>query len=342
MSKNALSVMPNAKLGAYGHDIPVRDVHISRRTRWFIDYVLQPFVKPTMRLMKSATFHRVLREQTRTAGFIKEDLRGLTKDYRILGHVPTPTLGDVDDTRKIAVLYLHGGAFVLPAAPHIHLTFVARLCHDLDAVGFVPDYRLAPFHRHPSALDDCESAYRALLDKGFDPKKIILAGESAGGNLVLSLLLRIKRLGLPQPLCAIPISPVTEMARVHAPPSRVLNRKRDPLLPLDMMGHMLQMYTKGIKDATDPELSPIYGDYKGVCPLFFLVGESEILLDDTLIVARQCRDAGVSTRVDIWPHMPHAFTLFRGMLPEAKIARQDIVEYVQGQLARLQVVKRVA
>lgn len=331
--QNLPAVMPNAKPGAYGHDIPLRKVKISRKSRFFIFVVLRCILKPLIKLMGSGNVQKVVREQVRTASYMKETLRGMPRDYRILGHVPTPTLGNIDDTSKPVVLYLHGGGFIIPAAPRVHLTFVARLCHDLGAVGAMPDYRLAPFHKYPAALDDCESAYRALLEKGFPAQRIVIAGESAGGNLTLALLLRLKRLGLPQPLCAIPISPVTEMGRVHAPPARVLNRKRDPMLPLETMGAMLQMYNAGLNSA-DPELSPMYGDYKGLAPLFFIVGETEILLDDSLIAARQARDAGVETRVDIWPHMPHAFTLFRDLLPEARIARKDIVEYVREHLER--------
>src|SRR3546814_12679734 len=93
------------------------------------------------------------------------------------------------------LLWLHGGAFVLPAAPDMQVRLVARLCRELDAVGFVPDYRLAPFNRFPAALDDCERAYKAVLDLGFAPSRIVLAGESAGGNLVLGLLQRIRKRG---------------------------------------------------------------------------------------------------------------------------------------------------
>lgn len=330
--KNIPAVMPNAKPGAYGHDIPLRKVKISRKSRFFIFVVLRCILKPMLRLMGSTTVHKVLRQQIRLAGYMKENLKGMRRDYRILGHVPSPTLGDIDDTSKPVILYLHGGGFIIPAVPQVHLTFLARVCNDLGAVGCMPDYRLAPFHKYPAALDDCESAYRALLDKGFPANRIIVAGESAGGNLTLGLLQRLKRVGLPQPLCAIPISPVAEMARVHAPPARVLNSKRDPMLPLETMGAMLQMYNAGLNGA-DPELSPIYGDYNGIAPLFFIVGETEILLDDSLITARQARDAGVETRVDIWPYMPHAFTLFRDLLPEARIARHDIVEYIRSRLA---------
>ena len=130
------------------------------------------------------------------------------------------------------------------------------------------------------------------------------------------------------PACAVPISPVTEMARVHVPLSRVINRRKDPLLPVNAMAKMLQLYA-GDHDATDPELSPIYADMRGLPPLFFLVGETEILLDDTLIVAAHAREAGVSTRVDVWPLLPHAFPLFIRLLPEALQARNDIIEFIR-------------
>src|SRR3546814_17753293 len=129
------------------------------------------------------------------------------------------------------LLWLHGGAFVLPAAPDMQVRLVARLCRELDAVGFVPDYRLAPFNRFPAALDDCERAYKAVLDLGFAPSRIVLAGESAGGNLVLGLLQRIRNRAWPMPACARPVSPATEPGPIPAPPSRTPPVEPHPSLP---------------------------------------------------------------------------------------------------------------
>ncbi|MDX1497606.1 MAG: alpha/beta hydrolase [Salinisphaeraceae bacterium] len=307
-------------------DYQVKKIHISRRSRVFTK-VLKWTLKPLIRLFSFAGVQRVVREQVRMASHQRKSLYGLPTDYRVINRVLGPTVGDFEDTSQPAILYLHGGGFLMPAVPMVHLPFMATLCKDLGAVGFMPDYRLAPFHKFPSSLDDCERAYEGLLDLGFDANRIIIAGESAGGNLTLGTLQRIRKAGLPMPACAVPISPVTEMARVHAPPSRVRNARKDPLLPINTFGKMHVMYAQGW-DASDPELSPIYADFTDFPPLYFLVGETEVLLDDTLIPARRAREAGVDVELDVWPVMPHAFPLFKKLLPEVSIARQDIVAFI--------------
>jgi len=169
------------------------------------------------------------------------------------------------------------------------------------------------------------------LPEGFG-NRIALAGESAGGNLVLGLLQRIRRHGLPMPSCAVPISAVTEMARGYAPPSRVANAGRDPMFPSGPMAQVFIHYT-GNADGSDPELSPIYADYAGFPPLYFLVGETELLLDDSLLAALQAQAAGVKTRVDVWPLLPHAFPLFATVFPEVRQSHDDIVAFVREHLA---------
>ncbi len=308
-------------------------VTISLRSRIVVK-ILKWTLKPMIRLFGGAAAARIVRNHIRMSGQWRANVHGQAVDWnRYLGGVPGPILGDLERTDQPIVLYLHGGGFLIPAVPRTHLNFLADLCRDLGAAGFMPDYRLAPMHKYPAALDDCERAYRALLDLGFDPSRIVLAGESAGGNLTLGLLHRLRRHGLPMPACAIPISPITEMARAHWPLSRALNFHRDPLIPLHTWSRMQELYV-GERDHTDPELSPIYADPTGFPPLFFLAAETEVLRDDSLIMARQAEAAGVDVKIDIWPVLPHAFPLFTAILPEAHIARREIAEYAAAQLAR--------
>ncbi len=306
----------------------LKPVTISRRSRIIVG-ALRWLLKPMIRLFSSTSVVGIVKNHVRLASRWKIRLQDLPVDYdRYLNGVPGPIVGDLEHNHKIAVLYLHGGGFLIPAVPEVHLELLARLCRRLDAVGFLPDYRLAPLHRFPAALDDCERAYRGLLDAGFAPERIALVGESAGGNLVLGLLQRIRANDWPMPACAVPISPVCELARVHVPLSRVTNRRADPLIPVNAMAKMLQLYV-GEQDATNPELSPIYADMRGLPPLYFLVGETEVLRDDTLITARHAAKAGVDTRVEVWPVLPHAFPLFIRLLPEALQARDEIIEFIQ-------------
>jgi len=311
----------------------LKPVTIGLRSRVLLFLLFRCLLKPLIWLTaRNPSINSLLRMQARIASRLPDRSHGLAVDYRIVNGVPGPVVGEFGNTGKAVVLYLHGGGFLIPASPQAHLSMLAKLCHKLDAVGFLPDYRLAPLHKYPAALDDCERAYRGLLDAGYAAQRIAVAGESAGGNLVLGLLQRIRKAGLPMPACAVPISAVTEMARGYAPPSRIRNIGRDPMFPAGPLVGILQLYV-GAAAGDDPELSPLYADYKGFPPLYFLVGETELLLDDSVLAAQQARDAGVTTRLDVWPLLPHAFPLFASVFPEARQSHEDIITFIRQYLA---------
>lgn len=324
------SAAPESAQPASESPVQLKQIRISLRSRCII-WLMRRFLRPWLSRVIRGSDDRIARTQLWFAARVCEDTSGLPLDYTALGRVPGHFLGDVRDTGKAAILYLHGGAFILPAVPEEHVRFVGRLCRELDAVGFLPDYRLAPFHKFPAALDDCERAYRALLDLGFAPERILLAGESAGGNLLFGVLQRIRRNGWGMPSCAVAISPATEIGRIHAPPSRALKARRDPILPIAVLQRINAMYA-GDWDASDPELSPLYADCKGFPPLYFIASDGEVLLDDTVLMARRARAAGVAVKLDVWPLLPHAFPLMESFLPEARGARADIAAFMRAKL----------
>jgi epsilon-lactone hydrolase len=289
------------------------------------------FLKPLGHWMWSGGPGRLMWLQARFAGVARSSSGGLDLQQRRLGGVPAKVFGHFDDHGQTLLLYLHGGGFCLPAVPRFHYGFAARLCRDLGAVGVMPEYRLSPQHRFPSALDDCEHVYRAVLDAGFDARRVVLVGESAGGNLVLGLLQRIRRHGLPQPGCAVPISAGTDLTGVDALASRRRNASRDPMLPRRSLERAIEFYV-GELDSAHPEISPARADFVGFPPLYFLVAENEVLLDDTLVCAERARQAGVETRLDVWPVLPHAFPLLGKFIPEARLARREIVEFARSRL----------
>lgn len=302
---------------------------ISLKSKFWV-LLFRWLLKPWLSGLIRASHYKISKQQLFLGRRPIRQTYGLPHDHRIIGRVPGITLGEIDNAQKKVVLWLHGGAFIIPASTDAHVPTLARLCRDLDAVGFLPDYRLAPFNRYPAALDDCERAYAGLIAMGFAAERIVLCGDSAGGNLALGTLQRIRKAGLGRPCCAVLLSPVTEMGRTHFPPSRGRNARRDPLIPIKAMFKVDNHYA-GDWDASDPELSPMYADYKGFPPLYFLVGESEVLLDDSLLAARQAEAAGVSAHVDVWPVLPHAFPLFP-MFPENREVHQDMLRFIREHL----------
>lgn len=314
----------------------LKDVVISRRSR-IITWLMRQIMPRYLRWMLNGSSKRIARAQLLVASQVCKDSSGFAIDYDVIGApdggVAGHVVGALDQPDKIMLLWLHGGAFVLPAAPDIQVRLVAKLCRELDGVGFVPDYRLAPFNRFPAALDDCERAYKAVLDLGFAPSRIVLAGESAGGNLVLGLLQRIRKNGWPMPACVIPVSPATELGRIHAPPSRTLRMKTDPILPIAELQRVDEMYAGG-HDASDPELSPLYADCRGFPPMYLLASDSEVLLDDTVLFARRAKAAGVDVRFEIWPVLPHAFPLFAAVYPEVRQSIDDMLAFARAYLPK--------
>ena len=327
--------MPDAialPLDAPENDIvEFRNIPISFRSRLIVG-LMRLVAKPMLARMAKAAPEKLGKVQLRVSSLPWPQVDGVPISYQVVGNVPGHVFGDLNQTDKPLLLWLHGGAFFLPAAPNAHLNMAAHLCKTLGAVGFMPAYRLAPSNPFPYGLSDCESAYRAVLDHGFNAEQIVLGGDSAGGNLLFGLLQRIRNANLPMPACAIPVSPVTEMGRVHAPISRHKVAKSDPLLPLAALVGVSVMYCDG-HDSADPELSPLYMDCRDLPPLFFLASNNEILMDDTVMLAQRCHQAGVKTTCHVWPTLPHAFPLFANVFPEAQRACDDIAAFAQRHLA---------
>ena len=305
-------------------------VTISRRSR-FTTWLLKTFLRPWLARLIRGSDEKIARIQLQMSRMRCPKTYGQPLEYTVVGALPGHVVGDLRDTTKPVILWLHGGAFILPASPMAHLEMACWFAAKLDAHVFLPDYRLAPRNRFPAALDDCERAYRMLLDLGFPASRIAIGGDSAGGNLTLGVLQRIRKHGWPMPACALPVSPATELGRIHAPDSRPRRMKQDPILPIAALQRVDEMYA-GDHDASDPELSPLYADCRGFPPIFVLASDNEVLLDDSVLFARRAKAHGVDVRCEIWPMLPHAFPLFGSLYPEVRLARQDMLTYLQAQL----------
>jgi epsilon-lactone hydrolase len=221
------------------------------------------------------------------------------------------------------ILYLHGGAFSFRMV-HAHSVMVSGICLDAGASAFMPWYRLAPEHPFPAAPEDCLTAYRYLLDSGHAASNIVVMGDSAGGNLALSLLHMIKRAGLPMPSGVITMSPITDAVQISA--SWRLNKRIDPMYVVQDRVNPARWYFQG-QNPLDPAISPYYGDFSGFPPLYFIVGGIEALLEDSVGMVRKAIDVGIPAKVQIWCGMPHVFPL-NSFLPESRYAKIEIVKWL--------------
>lgn len=223
------------------------------------------------------------------------------------------------------VLYLHGGAYRL-GAPSTYRHFTWRVASAAQARALVIDYRLAPEHPFPAALEDAVSCYRWLLAEGADPRRFAVVGDSAGGGLTLALLLKLRDSGLPLPAAAVALSPWTDLASTGA--SLTLNAKSDAMVNAHDVPKFAADYLAGA-DPRDPYASPLYGDPSGLPPTLIQVGSDEVLRDDAVRMAKRMQHAHCQVELQIWPQMPHVWHLLAPILPEAREAITEIGKFVQ-------------
>ena len=234
-------------------------------------------------------------------------------------------LPDKTDSERV-LLYLPGGAYVI-RMPNAHSGMVSRLCKNANARALMAYYRLAPEHPFPACLEDAVLAYRWLLRQGIEPGRIIIAGDSAGGGLTLSTLLALKDRGLPMPACAYMLSPLLDVS--DKSPSRWKNALSDTALPAPKQRALnpRPLYL-GDNAPDDPLVSPINGNFAGLPPMYVQVSDSEMLLDDSLRLARRAHIYNVEVSVDIWRKVPHVWQAM-GFLPESREALEKAGAYIR-------------
>lgn len=242
----------------------------------------------------------------------------------VLGALSAERVASASADARAAILYVHGGAFIA-GAPANHRALTWRLALGCDVPVFAVDYRLAPEHPFPAALDDVVAAYRALREQGF--QRIAIGGDSAGGNLALAAAIDIAALGLPRPVALACLSPVVTLAEDL--PSVAENRDRDAMFPPGMTEGVLRRYAPGA-DPRDPRISPLYGaDLRGLPPTIFQVGESEILRDHSVRMAARLREAGVRVELEVVPGAFHVWQLAADQVPESQTAIDRLVRFLR-------------
>jgi acetyl esterase/lipase len=226
------------------------------------------------------------------------------------------------------LLYLHGGAFVIGSA-HDYRTLFGALGRAAGVRVVAPDYRLAPEHPFPAAVEDALACYRVLLRSGYSASSIVLAGDSAGGGLVMSLMVAARDAGLPMPAGAVLISPWVDLECQGR--SMTTKAAADPSITREGLLTNAALYL-GRTAAQTPLASPLLADLSGLPALLLQVGTAEILLDDALRLATRAADANIQVRLSVWPDMPHVWHFFGFMLEEGRHALAEAGVFLQSRL----------
>jgi acetyl esterase/lipase len=227
------------------------------------------------------------------------------------------------------VLYVHGGGYVLGSA-ELYRRFTGHLANAVGCRVLNLDYRLAPEHPHPAAVEDAVAAYRWLLDQHIAPEHIAVSGDSAGGGLTLATLLKIRDDGLPRPAAAVPISPWVDLEGTGD--SMTGNAERDVIVQLDGLVVLAGLFLGEHGDAKDPLAAPLHAELHDLPPLLIQVGGDETLLDDSTRLAEKAEFAGTDVTLEVWPEMQHVFQTAAGSVPEATQAVARIGAWLRPKL----------
>jgi len=275
--------------------------------RWFDIFVVLPLLPVRGRWQKPWIFDHGGRK---LAGLITG-----TSEHR----ATTPVL-----------LYFHGGGFIF-GSPKSYAKLAARLARGIGATAYMPRYGLAPENPFPACHEDALHAYLSLLDQGIPPEQIILAGDSAGGNITLVLLAHILNNGLPKPAGAIALCPVTDLTA--ASHSMTQNARSEAFLPIEKMGQMSDFYL-GSQHANDPRVSPVFAEYPKCPPVLIHYSSSEILRDDGMRMAEHLRRQGAAVTEKQYENAPHVWHLLAGWVPEADQAIAEVAAFGRGLIVR--------
>jgi epsilon-lactone hydrolase len=246
-----------------------------------------------------------------------------------LGGVPTAEITIDGIEPRHVVLYFHGGVYVLGDAFQA-ASLASQVGRRTSAKVISVDYRLAPEHPYPAAVDDALAAYEALLQGGVAPSDIAFAGESAGGGLAIATLVNARDHGLPLPAAAFAMSPYADLTLAGG--TMETKREVDPLLSPQALHARVPDYTSG-QDAALDLISPIFADLSGLPPLIIQAGTHEVLLDDAIRLARQAATADVEVTLDITPGVPHVFQAYYPILDEAAAALDRAGQLLSAYLA---------
>ncbi len=244
------------------------------------------------------------------------------------GGVPCQWITAADVPQDRLIIYFHGGAYAA-CSPTTHQDLISRLSRASGAAALGVDYRLAPEHTFPAAVNDSIAAYRWALGHGFEPSKIVLAGDSAGGGLVLSVLLAVRDAGVPLPAAGVCFSPWVDLECTGE--SMSANDHLDDFIKYGGLSARAESYLGGA-DPKHPWASALYADLKGLPPMLVHVGSAETLLDDSTRLVTLAEKAGVDVTLKIWEDMVHVWQAFASILPEGQQSIEESGAFIREKL----------
>jgi acetyl esterase/lipase len=285
--------------------------------------------KPTLALVSNVPLSRKMYDLN--AFMIHKTPMGYREKPLPLAHddrsIPATICATHNRATHGTLMYLHGGGFMigsLKGSGHL----VTGLAEQSGQRGVYVDWRLAPEHPFPAGLDDAEAAFMALhADPASGP--ITVAGDSAGGNLTLALIHRLLAKGAPLPAAAVCFSPIVDLRLVNR--SLETNQKRDPLVPMSWGKRGVAAYLNG-QDATNPEISPLFGTFKGACPILIQYDTTEVLYDDCRLIAAKLRKDGVAVTETIKTGLPHVWQYHLGRSPEANSSVAEAAAFMKSHI----------
>ncbi|VAX45348.1 Putative acetyl-hydrolase LipR precursor [Acinetobacter calcoaceticus] len=284
---------------------------------WTIRTTLRPALSPKIPV-------KLQRFCSDAASAIVRGPRGYKTQKQSIAQVPTLHILPKSTKNGLGILYLHGGGYVVGSSKS-HSKLAAQIGHVAQAQVWLPEYRLAPEHASPAAIEDVIAVYKALLAQGQDPKKLVIAGDSAGGGLSLSTAIAIRDSGLPLPAALVLLSPWVDLSlsgktmKTHA--------AQDAMLSEGWLSWCAKNYC-GQKPTTDPICSPLYADLTGLPPVLIHVGTEEVLLDDAKRLAEQTGKYGIPMSFKVYDQVGHVFQFHAGILKESDDSIEHIGQFI--------------
>jgi acetyl esterase/lipase len=249
--------------------------------------------------------------------------RGVKYELEMVGHMDALWIRPDNIDNDSVILYLHGGGYGMGSIKS-HKKMAARIARACKTQCLIIEYRLAPEHPFPAAVEDAFYAYQWLLSKGFRPEKIVIGGDSAGGGLTLATLLKIKEQNMPQPLAAFCLSPWVDLSA--SSPQMDHYQDMDPFIDKESIKIWGHRYAG--EDVKHPLASPLFADLRGIAPVLVQVGTCEILLFENRALYKKAKELNLDFTYQEYPDMIHVFQVFAGFLPQAVQAIEEIGRFV--------------